>query len=384
MLTVVTGLPGSGKTAGVVERFLMPLAAKDWQENASTPDGEKVVIKRRLFTNINGLLLEHELIDADDLLRWHEWVKPGDLIVFDEVQKPWPLTGANKEQPKCITELETHRHYGIDMILMTQHPMLINAAIVRLAGQHLHIRKLGNSRFATIYEWDGVSRTLLYKNAFAKKAWRRSKAAEKVYRSSSLHTKQKRAIPTVLWVVLACLLIFPFGAWKWSGDFRERYFGGKPLIPGVGPGEKAAVTPPGASPPSSGGTALAAGPRVAIDDATAWIPRDPARPESAPAYDEVRKVAVMPVVAGCIRMGNRTRCVTQQGTDAGLSEHDATAWLVAGRFNPYAVQTAAAGGMPHASGQNAPEARAGAALTVIDGPGWRDPLGMQGQQGSRR
>jgi zona occludens toxin len=309
MLTVVTGLPGSGKTAGVVERFLMPLAAKDWAESAITPDGEKVTIKRKLFTNINGLLLEHELIDAADLMRWQEWVKPGDLIVFDEVQKPWPLTGANKDQPKCITELETHRHYGIDMILMTQHPMLINAAIVRLAGQHLHIRKLGNSRFATIYEWDGVSRTLLYKNAFAKKAWRRSKAAEKVYRSSSLHTKQKRAVPTVLFVILACLVLFPLGAWKWSGDFRERYFGGKPLI--AAPAEKAGGAVASAH---AAGTDSAGGPvaRGAIDDATAWTPRVSMRPESAPAYDDLRKVVAMPVVAGAMCNAKGCRCVTQQ------------------------------------------------------------------------
>lgn len=288
MLTVITGLPGSGKTAGVVERFLMPLAAKDWKEHAITPDGEKVTVKRRLLTNINGLLLEHEKIDADDLAKWHEWAKPGDLIVFDEVQKPWPLTGANKEQPKCITELETHRHYGVDMILMTQHPMLINAAIVRLAGQHLHIRKLGNSRFATIYEWDGVSRTLLYKNAFAKKAWRRSKDAEKVYRSSSLHTKQKRAMPTVIFLLLACLIGLPVLVWKFGGNFQERYFGGKPLIPAATPAQ------PGGKGPAD---AL-----VASNATGATLP--PAAPASATHE---------PVFAGCARVRERCQCFDTAG-----------------------------------------------------------------------
>jgi zona occludens toxin len=291
MLTVITGLPGSGKTAGVVERFLMPLAAKDWEEQAITPDGEKVTVKRRLLTNINGLLLEHEKIEAEDLMRWPEWAKPGDLIVFDEVQKPWPLTGANKEQPKCITELETHRHYGIDMILMTQHPMLINAAIVRLAGQHLHIRKLGNSRFATIYEWDGVSRTLLYKNAFAKKPWRRSKDAEKIYRSSSLHTKQKRAIPTVLFVILACLVAFPLIAWKFGGSFKERYFGGKPLIAT----ETAKANAPGASAP---GAAIQPGQPGATPPASSS--------SSSQAHAE-------PVFAGCAAIRNRCECLDTKG-----------------------------------------------------------------------
>ena len=294
MLTVVTGLPGSGKTSGVVERFLMPMAAKDWDESAITSDGEKVTIKRKLFTNINGLLLEHELIDAAQLMNWQDWVKPGDLIVFDEVQKPWPLTGANKEQPKCITELETHRHYGIDMILLTQHPMLINAAIVRLAGQHLHVRKLGNSRFATIYEWDGVSRTLLYKNAFAKTAWRRGKACEKIYRSSSLHTKQKRAIPTVLFVIALCLILFPLGVWKFGSDFKQRYFGG-PVV------AKTAPIQPGESKPGEllGSLALPGG-----------ISPAPPFPSAPPVVSSTPP----PVFAGCARIRNRCQCFDVQGT----------------------------------------------------------------------
>jgi len=270
----------------------MPLAAKGWEETATTPDGDQVTVKRRLLTNINGLLLEHELIDAEDLLRWHEWVKPGDLIVFDEVQKPWPLTGANKDQPKCITELETHRHYGIDMILLTQHPMLINAAIVRLAGQHLHVRKLGNSRFATIYEWDGVSRTLLYKNAFAKKAWRRGKDVEKVYRSSSLHTKQKRAMPTVIFVILFALVAFPAGAWWWGGKFKERYFGGKPLIATA----EGSVGKVGDGKPAAGAKdGMAAAPGSVV----------PGAPAGA--------AGAAPVFSGCARIRERCQCFDTAG-----------------------------------------------------------------------
>jgi len=286
MLTVWTGLPGSGKTSGVIEKVLMPLAAKGWMEEAIDTEGNKVQIKRKLWTNINGLLLEHEKIDADDLLRWHEWVKPGDLIVFDEVQKPWPLTGANKEQPKCITELETHRHYGIDMHLLTQHPMLINAAIVRLAGQHFHVRKLGNSRFATIYEWDGVSRTLLYKNSFSKKPWRRSKDAEKVYRSSSLHTKQKRSVPTVIFGILFAMGLMAFLGPTVYARLHER-FNPKPM-------EAAKVETKGVAAP------------VVANAATAPISPVPA-PVTVPGQPGA------PMFAGCARIRDRCQCFDDKG-----------------------------------------------------------------------
>lgn len=285
MLTVWTGLPGSGKTSGVIEKVLLPLAAKDWTEHAIDADGNKVEVKRRLFTNINGLLLEHEKIDADDLQRWQEWVKPGDLIVFDEVQKPWPLTGANKEQPKCITELETHRHYGIDMHLLTQHPMLINAAIVRLAGQHFHVRKLGNSRFATIYEWDGVSRTLLYKNSFAKKPWRRSKKAEAVYRSSSLHTKQKRSVPTVLFGILFAVVLMGFLGPTVYARLHER-FNPKPV-------EAAKVETKG-------------------EVATVAVAAPAGASGAAPA--PVARSTSTPVFAGCARIRDRCQCFDEKGT----------------------------------------------------------------------
>lgn len=381
MLSVWTGLPGSGKTSHVIEKVLMPLAKKDWIEHGIDDEGNKVEIKRRLFTNINGLLLEHEKIDADDLNRWHEWVKPGDLIVFDEVQKPWPLTGANKEQPKCISELETHRHYGIDMHLLTQHPMLINAAIVRLAGQHKHIRKVGNSRFATVYEWDGVSRTLLYKNAMAKKPWRRGKAVEKMYRSSALHTKQKRAIPTVLWVLIAAVVAMPFAFADFTKSFHARYFGGKTAT-------EAATGKPASQAQAGGAGAGAAGAPGApveraapfVDDRVAFIPRVSYRPDSAPAYDELRKVSVVPRVAGAVLMGKRVRCVTQQGTDAGLSEGECRQWLASPPFDPFTPQTAYPGPQGAAAKENAAQDQQGPRLIAIEGPGWRDPQGYRGTQ----
>lgn len=378
MLTVITGAPGAGKTAYTVERILMPLAKKEWQEDAIDEHGQKVVFKRRLLTNINGLLLEHEKIDAEDLARWHEWAKPGDLIVFDEVQKPWPLTGANKEQPKCITELETHRHYGIDMVLLTQHPMLINAAIVRLAGQHKHVRRVGNSRLSTVYEWDGVSRTLLYKNSFAKKAWRRGKAVEGAYKSSSLHTKQKRAIPTAVYIFALAALAFPFMGTKVFGDLQARFFGGEKPAAQVAAATplaaSAATASPGVPTPS---TANTDGP---IDDRTAWIPRVSFRPESAPAYDAIRQVVAMPVVAGGICNPKGCKCITQQGTDAGLTDRECRDWLAAPTFNAYQQQQPAHVQPNYVAPPELPQQPG---VILISGGGARDPQGAKAAYGGQ-
>jgi zona occludens toxin len=298
MISIITGLPGAGKTSWLVERVLMPLATKNWEEQAIDSDGNKVTVKRRLFTNVKGLLLDHELIGDDELNSWPDWVKPGDIIVFDEIQKPWPKVPAGSKKPNCISELETHRHYGIDIYGLTQHPYLINDALIRLASQHKHVRKVGNSRYATVYEWDGVSGSLLYKNSVSKKPWRRSKEVEKMYRSSALHTKQKRSLPTVMFVLLIVLVGLPIGFYSYSGKFKDRYFSS-----GTKPATAPGVDKPASSPAPAAADLLAPGqPGQAAPGQS--------RPGQAPGPTDVAKA---PVFSGCARIRERCQCFDTAG-----------------------------------------------------------------------
>lgn len=200
MITLETGVPGAGKTLYCVDKLLRPLVGATVKHENS--DGQLVEIPRTIYTNINGLLLEHEKIGPDELNTWHTWAKPGSVIVYDEVQKPWPLAATGSKVPDCIQALETHRHMGVDFIVLTQHPMLIHANLVRLVGRHLHVRRMGNMGLAIVYEWDSASRTLLYKNALAKSPWKYSKSAQQLYKSAELHTKQPRKTPTLLFVAI--------------------------------------------------------------------------------------------------------------------------------------------------------------------------------------
>jgi zona occludens toxin len=241
MITLETGLPGAGKTLLCVDKLLRPLVGATVRHEDS--EGNAVEVQRVIYSNINGLLLEHEKIgpgapwiydgktdswsqpeggDKFGLNNWHEWAKPGSVIVYDEIQKPWPLAASGSKVPPCITALETHRHMGVDFIPITQHPMLIHANLVRLVGRHLHIRRMGNMGLAIVYEWDSCSRTLLYKNAFAKSPYRYAKDVFKLYKSAELHTKQPRKMPSLIWGVgigLAAMVYFGPAAY---GRIRDR------------------------------------------------------------------------------------------------------------------------------------------------------------------
>lgn len=312
MITLETGQPGSGKTLYCVDKLLRNLVGS--VQKAVNADGQKVEIKRRIFTNINGLLLDHVKIEGGaewvndkagwhqgdgnklGLNNWHEWAKPGDVIVFDEVQKVWPAAPTGSKVPPCIEALETHRHMGVDIIIMTQSPMLIHSNVVRLVGRHLHVRRMGNMALAIVYEWDGCSKTLLFKNALAKAPYRYDKGVFKLYKSAELHTKTPRRIPTLVFLFLAAVVAMvgftPSVYSKLAGmTDREQIEKRAAALRGHDlPGAALALPAGAASAPA----------RVrAADPAALPVPVAPIVPPA-------------PVYAGCMRIADRCKCLNAQ------------------------------------------------------------------------
>ena len=287
MITIITGTPGSGKTLYTIQKLLAPLVGTHIPQEV---DGVVTLHPRTIYTNINGLQLDHELIDGGDnqgLRNWHEWAKPGSVIVFDEVQKVWPPRANGSVVPEDIKGLETHRHMGIDFILVTQGPMLIDRNLHMLCGRHLHVRRVANLPFATVYEWDLMSRTLNFKASLRKEPYRYNRAVYKLYKSSSLHTKQVRKLPVVLWFLLAGMCV---AAWKVPQVYDSLVNPGKAVVattdkPKTAPGATKPTEASGAVPGeklSSGADAVAAAPKA-------------------------------PVLAGCVRSKTRCSCYDESG-----------------------------------------------------------------------
>ena len=80
-----------------------------------------------------------------------------------------------------------------------------------------------------------------------------------------------------------------------------------------------------------------------IDDRVDFIPRISHKPETAPAFDHIRAVVVMPVVTGAACVNDQCKCFTVQGTDAGLSSSECSTWAKSPPFNPYLVEIPSAG-----------------------------------------
>lgn len=335
MITVITGTPGAGKTLYTIEKLLLPQIGKTIK--GRDEHGNAVEHERKVYTNINGLQIDHELIDGGEtqgLRDWHKWAKPGSLIVFDEVQKVWPPRPNGSKIPEDVQALDTHRHLGVDFILITQNVLNVDRHIHALGGRHLHVRRVANMPLATVYEWDHVSRGLLYSKAISKAPWKYSKKVFKLYKSSELHTKQPRRIPGLVWFILAGIVAM----FVLTPQVFERIGGrlsGKPVVPTEKP---AAVSGAPAPAGTSAQPVQAVEPiKQAPDERVDFMPRLADKPWTAPAYDQLRVVVRMPVVDGAICNAKHGCICFNEAERLDISSEACSEWIEGAKFNPYRV-----------------------------------------------
>lgn len=188
MITLITGVPGAGKTLYCVDEILTPAA----------DSGRAVYVD-----GIPDLLLSHQV--APDPLQWPEWAPDGALIVIDECQRIWRPEAAGKTPHASIAALETHRHHGLDFAIMTQHPNLLHNNVRRLVGRHIHLRR--TSLGVYLYEWsECVNPDSSWKTALVKTKWSHPKRSFGKYKSAEIHNKVKFRIPRSVFVLGFCVV----------------------------------------------------------------------------------------------------------------------------------------------------------------------------------
>jgi zona occludens toxin len=297
MITLITGVPGSGKTLYAISKLLAPLVG---EMIPIEEDGVTTMHPRTVYTNINGLLLDHELIDGGDnqgLKDWHTWAKPGSVICFDEFQKPWPPRPNGAKVPDDIQALDTHRHMGVDFILVTQNCMNVDRHVIGLVGRHLHIRRVANMALSVVYEWDHASKSLLFKNSITKSPWRFDKKIYKLYKSAEVHTKQPRKMPGLVWFILLGLAGFAYMGPSLYNRLHERIGGKPPLL-------KIAVTP------KIGEKTSYVKDGIEYTVETTQNALLPALAASSPLQP------VKPKIAGCFQAGSKCGCLDVDGEAA--------------------------------------------------------------------
>lgn len=209
MITIITGVPGMGKTSLVVSMMMKELEK-----------GERPFF----VMGIPDLALDHSPVPP--IVEWTEkrpdpndpsveldyfTFPPNSIIIIDEAQRVYRPRASTTKVPPHVAAHETHRHTGVDFWLMTQKPMLIDAHIRELCGRHIHIRNTFTGR--KLFEWPEFTDVKTKAN-YADAAVRRFKPPKQSfnnYKSAELHTKQPYRLHYV-WLFLP--VVVAFTAWK--------------------------------------------------------------------------------------------------------------------------------------------------------------------------
>jgi len=212
VITLLTAPPGNGKTLYLVTKLV-----KEFHQEVDNGDGTKTEVPRPVYYfNIPELALPWLKIDNP-----REWQKlpAGAIVVVDEAQHVWPKRPAGAKVPDDIAAMTTHRHQGIDFVLITQSPKLIDSYVCELVGRHLALfRALGWHR-ATLYRWDEYMadwRTRSARRDALKSNFRFPKDGYKLYKSSELHT-HKPTVPLIFWSLPLLVGLLWFGWHNLSG-----------------------------------------------------------------------------------------------------------------------------------------------------------------------
>lgn len=199
MLTIISGLPGAGKTLNTISEIDQEFAGK----------------RPIYYHGIKQLTLPG-WTEIQDPQLWPD-LPEGSIVVVDEAQGPWPARGNRQDKPRAISAVETHRHQGFDLFFITQNPKLLDHNLRRLAGRHIHYWRPFGLQKTTRWEWQSCVDPDDYfakKDAISKKVVKFPAKYYDAYHSAEVHT-HKRKLPKKLLMIpglLAVMLICGFAA----------------------------------------------------------------------------------------------------------------------------------------------------------------------------
>lgn len=302
MITLITGTPGSGKTAHAVD-MLLDMAGK-----------------RPIFSDgVPELAIEHQpappvpewTIEAPDASsatgKKISFTFPQNaIVIIDECQRVFRPRSSGSRVPPEVAAFETHRHLGIDFILITQHPSLVDGNIRRLVGRHIHIKTTAFGRYR--FEWAeaGDPDSRASRDCAARSKYKLPKRAFSQYKSAELHTKTKIKLPMAVYVFGGALISLVAAGWYIKGSIAAK------LEPEKGSNVAKLTAQPGQPPVKSGQIITAS--TTPAQYLAAYTPRIAGFPHTAPAYDEVTRPTEAPIPSGCIDSKKGCKCYTQQGT----------------------------------------------------------------------
>ena len=140
MIELLEGVPGTGKTCYAIGERVIPWVRAGKRtyicmDNFSLP----------LWSVFLGIPLETlekqvTVLSREEALRMHEIVQPNSKVFLDEVQNYF--RSRTKVNPALLSWLETHRHYGIDLLYTCQNYKQCTSPLTRLVEATWKFRRM--------------------------------------------------------------------------------------------------------------------------------------------------------------------------------------------------------------------------------------------------
>lgn len=325
MLYLFTGQPGNGKTLNAI-KFL--------NEHPEFKDRPKYV------SGVTGLQFED----------WHEFEDPkalayedfsqlpkGCVALVDEAHKHYPTRLAGKNKPAYIDWFAEHRHWGIDIILVTQMPKEIDVGIRRRVNRHWHFRRKFGRNQVIRYQWEECSDDIdkmTMSDAVDKSVINLDKKYFGTYDSAVMHThkeelpkKVKYGIPLVL-AAIALIVVYAVGQVQSLGSGA---------VEDIAQAESEILQSDTQPEFPIGNLRDRQRENYRLMDENAWRdlwkPRVPGATWTAPVYDELMKAQEVPK-PNCVSSKKDCRCYSQQATRIPVPEAICRRIVEDGWFDP--------------------------------------------------
>lgn len=316
-LNLITGKPGSYKSAYVMDIVL--------KSDKSRP------IFLCNFKDLKIGKLQGEGYNASLLDSFEEWVNcpDGSLIFIDEIQeftRHVQTKAKTEELPSHFTSLEKHRHRGIDIYIVTQHPMFIHTHLRRLLEKHIHMQRAIGLPYSNKREWHNVcnepedSRNATIQNGCTVEIYRPNKKVFEYY-TSTVKDTHKFKIPKKL-LTYGILLTAGFSLTAYFGyGFVSKYvFSDSPSVTSSPSSLDGPITSASSTSSNSSDSKFYAASRESIKvNPNEGMVFDPANPSEYKPIDS-RLPVDFPRVKGVVIWQGKCHAFSQQGTPMEISQ----------------------------------------------------------------
>lgn len=324
MIRLFTGKPGHGKSNHAVSVALREIRA-----------GRAVYV-----SNVNGMRIPGA-IPFEDPRQWQE-LPAGALLIVDEAQRFWRATRTGTVSPE-VYAMETHRHLGVDLLLITQDPLYLVKHLRGLVGEHIHHVRRSKGVIQT-FKWGNrcsEQPELASEQELAEQGLFTLDAEAFQYYDSTEKDTHAPKLPRKVWFIGGALVLV-LAMFTIGPSVLKRATIGEPTAKTGGP------SPQGPGLLSAvAGRGRASSPASVEEYVSRQTPRVVGAPWSAPVFDE-RAAAADPQLFcmlsqpggydadGTYRENSSCTCITEQGTRykmelAACAQHARSG----GVYNPY-------------------------------------------------